>query len=315
MARVDILTPFHNTPIEWVRQAIESVQAQTFGDWKLILVDDGSSAEAAAALNDLVRTVADGRVISLRIPNGGPAAARNAAIRASDSDYLAILDSDDMWYARKLELQVPYLDHHRDVALVHANHDVLNPDGSRRPGRRTLPNFNQLTQDEIIARTIVNNIVGHGESLFRRSAAESVGLYDERLRTVEDKDLLVRMLIAGHKYVHLDETVYLYRLHLSNSTKNVVGQLEGRLQLVEKMDRQLGDTEAGARLAWPTLKRHVTQLAWRQAVEGYLDRRDYREAFRYALPAYCGWSGYTGKLVLRCAYGVLVRGSARRQSA
>jgi len=305
MARVDILTPVHNTRLPWVREAIESVIAQTFPDWKMILVDDGSAPEYARELRSLIASFGDARLVYIAQPNGGPSAARNTAIRSSDSDYLAILDSDDAWCPGKLALQVAFLDAHPEIALVHANHDLVWTDGSRRPGRRTVRNFNELRPDELLGRVLRNNIVGHGESLFRRRAAETVGLYDEQLKTVEDKDLLLRMLLAGYTYHYLDETVYLYRWHESNSTKNIEGQLRGRLRLMEKMDARLRNDTRWTHLPWGEIRRDISRNAWRQAVEGYLERREYGRALRYSLPLYCGWSMYSGRLTLRSAYGLL----------
>jgi glycosyltransferase involved in cell wall biosynthesis len=307
MARVDILTPVHNTPIVWVRQALESVIQQTFPDWKLILVNDGSDAQTTVELEALIHAFSDRRITYIHTENRGPSAARNAAIRSSDSDYLAILDSDDAWYPRKLEIQVPYLDSHPEIALVHANHDLLWADGSLRPGRRTVKNFNHLTPDELLGLALRNNIVGHGESLFRRSAAEAVGLYDEDLRTVEDKDLLLRMLLNGSQYYYQDETVYLYRWHSSNSTKNIQTQLAGRLKLVAKMDALLEGDPAWAHLGWTSIRRDMSQNAWRQAVEGHIDQGEYWNALRYVLPNFCGWSSYSVKLALRAIYGLVVK--------
>lgn len=103
---VSIITPCYNGE-KYIRETIESVRAQTYPDWEMLIVDDGSadgSAEVAQRYAD-----ADARIIVMRQRNKGSAAARNKGIRHAQGQYIALLDADDLWDARFLEKQIAFL--------------------------------------------------------------------------------------------------------------------------------------------------------------------------------------------------------------
>ena len=96
--------------------SIASVQAQTFSDWELVVADDGSTDKTAALVEKLAEV--DSRVHLIRLEHGGAAKARNAAVRASNGAYLAVLDSDDASAPERLETQAAYMDAHPEVLAV-----------------------------------------------------------------------------------------------------------------------------------------------------------------------------------------------------
>src|ERR1700676_1975812 len=95
MPTVDVIMPAHNAA-KYLRTAIESVVAQTFDDWRIILVDDGSTDETPEIARLFVERLG-AKLKYIRQKNKGPAAARNAAIRNSSAEFLALLDADDIW--------------------------------------------------------------------------------------------------------------------------------------------------------------------------------------------------------------------------
>jgi len=114
MARVDIIMPLYNKA-HCVERAIRSVARQTLSDWRLIVVDDGSTDGGG----ELVRALGDERIEVLAQANGGPAAARNAGLERADGEYVAFLDADDEWLAGYLEHAVGALEE-GDAAMVGA---------------------------------------------------------------------------------------------------------------------------------------------------------------------------------------------------
>src|SRR5277367_1483554 len=103
---VTVIIPTFNR-LQFLRQTVESVFAQSYGDWELIVADDGSQDETRAYLSDLA---ARPRVKALWLPHtGNPGAVRNVALREARGDYIAFLDSDDLWMPSKLELQLAAL--------------------------------------------------------------------------------------------------------------------------------------------------------------------------------------------------------------
>lgn len=112
MAQVDIIMPLYNKA-SCVARAIESIQQQTAQDWRLIVVDDGSTDQSP----DVVREIKDPRIQLLQQPNRGPGAARNAGIAQAASQYLAFLDADDEWLPPYLANALNAIQNN-DVALV-----------------------------------------------------------------------------------------------------------------------------------------------------------------------------------------------------
>jgi glycosyltransferase involved in cell wall biosynthesis len=120
---VSIITPFFNTPPEFLQEAIQSVFAQTYSNWELILVDDGSTTPVSElAMSYSAQN--PGRVFFYEHAdhlNKGHSTARNLGIGYSKGRYIAFLDADDMWLPFKLEQQVAILESSPDVGMLYAN--------------------------------------------------------------------------------------------------------------------------------------------------------------------------------------------------
>lgn len=114
MAFVDIIIPLYNKQMT-IEQAIRSVQSQTITDWRLMVVDDGSTDGSA----DIVRRLQsqDRRIELIQQSNAGPGAARNTGIRAATADTIAFLDADDVWYPSHLKIGLDAINQN-DVAMV-----------------------------------------------------------------------------------------------------------------------------------------------------------------------------------------------------
>lgn len=121
---VSVIVPFYNR-IPWCLEAIESVQKQTYPNWELILINDGST-EDVSPIQKLVE--ADSRVHLIEQDNRGVAAARNVGIAAAKGFYIALLDSDDLWVPEKLEKQISYMAKH-GYRVSHTNYTLFDERG------------------------------------------------------------------------------------------------------------------------------------------------------------------------------------------
>ena len=121
--RVSVMIPTYNRAGLLVG-AIESVLAQSYGDFEIIVVDDGSTEDIAA-----VAARFGERVRYARIEHAGPAAARNLGMQMARGEYLCLLDSDDLYYPHKLALQVDHLDRHRDTVMVYTDFTAFDDEG------------------------------------------------------------------------------------------------------------------------------------------------------------------------------------------
>lgn len=121
-SRVSVIIPFFDTPPAFMREAVDSVLRQTYSDWEILLVDDGSSSPSTDAARSLALT--DCRIRYLEHPghrNRGQSATRNLGFAAAGGEFLALLDADDVWLPHKLEEQVALLDANPDAAMLYGN--------------------------------------------------------------------------------------------------------------------------------------------------------------------------------------------------
>jgi len=195
-ARISVLVPCFNHG-QFVREAIDSVLAQTLQDFEIIVVDDGSTdPHTRKTLQDLAQE----RIRVLSTGNQGLPAARNHAARHSGGEFLCALDADDKLAAEWLEKAARVLDENPGVAFVsHWLQTFGDERWSWKPERCDLPS--------LLARNAVN-----GAALVRRTAFDAVGGYDESMRQgCEDWDFWLRLVEGGFAGVIIPEVLFYYR--------------------------------------------------------------------------------------------------------
>jgi glycosyltransferase involved in cell wall biosynthesis len=209
---VSVYTPTYNYG-RFLGEAIQSVLDQTFQDWELIVVDDGSTD----GTREVVDAFADPRIHYVYQENQGNPAARNTALRLARGEYVACLDADDAWFPEKLEKQVAKLDSlPPTVGLVYGNVYLFSDeDGSiiqrfleiqipprGRVFKKLLPNEGYFIHDTA--------------ALIRREVFDRVGLYDESLLRFQDWEMWVR-IARVYEVETLDEPLARVRRHSSNA--------------------------------------------------------------------------------------------------
>ena len=220
MPRVSAIIPVFNAA-RTIGAALESIQAQTFRDFEIIAVDDGSTDAGLDVLASFRATVK-----LLRQPNQGPSAARNYGVRESSGEYLAFLDADDRWRPTMLERLVAALDLHRDASMAYCDVAVIDSEG--RPlmtalaGERDAPSV-----DDMLER--LRPIMPSGV-VMRRTALDAAGGWPERLTSFEDVFLWLLMREQG-EFVHVPDVLAEWRFaHFPQPLKPSGGQEEaGRI--------------------------------------------------------------------------------------
>jgi glycosyltransferase involved in cell wall biosynthesis len=309
MVLIDVVIPVYNTPLPVFEQAVRSVICQTLTRWRAIVVDDESKPEVSAEIENFLAALGDSRIDYHRIENGGVAAARNHGIRTSVSPYVALLDSDDIWHPRKLQSQFTVLDSMPDVAVVHtayANFHDGDP-GRLIPARLGLDRLNQLSPEEACVAMLRRNFVGASTAVLRRSACEESGYFDTAFRTLEDKELWVRLLMRERRFHHLSEVLMYYRMHAGNISKNTDAMLRGRRALIAKVDRAADEAPPWFGRIWPSLKREMCRNAHIEAAEAMLDSGQYSRALAACSPWRCGVGRRVGRVVFRSLLGLADR--------
>lgn len=197
---VSVIIPVYNAE-EFLAEAIGSVLAQSYQPLEIIVVDDGSTdgtAEVASSFGEMVRYAYQ--------PNRGPSAARNRGLEMARGELISFLDADDLWVESKLELQLGLLTDDPSLQFVigfsQSAEIVGLADGERRVGELSDPLFSPSM----------------GSALFRRTAFDAVGTFDETLHYCEDWDWLMRVRELSVPMLIHQDLVLLYRRHKDNMT-------------------------------------------------------------------------------------------------
>ena len=221
---VAVLTPAFNAS-RYLDEAIRSVETQTHRNWRMVVVDDGSTDDTAAIASR--HAAADPRITIVRQPNGGISAARNACLAhlPADAAYAINFDADDRLAPEALARLVAYLESHPAAAAVLCGARTIDGDGRITGVRRTL-RFRRRAGLPWPLRgsgpiPFFNFYCGYGVgpfALFRAAALHAAGPYDPTLTACEDADVFCRLALAGEVH-QLPDRLYDYRWHVSNSSQ------------------------------------------------------------------------------------------------
>lgn len=228
---MSVVIPTYNHG-QFVVAALESVFAQIYGDFEVIVIDDGSTD----GTQDILKPLADqGRIRFIRKANGGQASARNAGIAMARAKYIAMLDDDDLWPADKLKWQVEWLEEHPDVVMVSGEVEYLGAEG-----RPFTAGISVITHEKLFERC---PITSPGQTLVRAERLRAIGGLDETLWATDDWDLLFRLSRMGRIELHDRPSLY-YRAHESNASRD---KLRWAPNLCRVIQTQLKFAEPGRR--------------------------------------------------------------------
>lgn len=226
--------------------AIDSVLAQTFQDFEIIVVDDGSTDDTARVIDPYM---ADPRVRYLRHEHLGQPRTKNAGIRAGKGRYVAFLDADDLWLPTKLEKQVRLFerDHESRVAVVYTRRGWIDESGQEFERGERIP-----LRGEVLAPLFHRPFICFSSSMVRRSVLEEVGLFDETTQYSIDYDLWLRIALKYH-FDFVDEPLVLYR----SGHANMSSRLDERVWCVQKIVHRFLDEYGGRERLDPVFVRMV----------------------------------------------------------
>ena len=229
MPKVSVIIPTYNRA-DMIGDALGSLIHQTSGDWEAIVVDDGSTDDTEA----MVSRFADGRIRYVYQANKGLPGARNTGIRNATGEYIAFLDSDDLFLPDKLELQSQALDQSPDVGLVASGYAEVDVHLNVLREVRNWHGHPQLgLTDWLQSNPFIVNAV-----LVRKTWLEKAGLFDETMSYVEDWDVWLRLAQCGCRMMWLEAVVCLYRLHGTNMMRQAELMKKGMLRMFDKFFAQ-----------------------------------------------------------------------------
>ena len=198
-----VLTPVYDPPLAALSAAIESVRAQTFRDWELILVDDASTSDAVRAL--LARAAAGEERITVieRAANGGIVASSNDAVRAARGQFLALLDHDDVLVPHALEHVHAVLAESPEADYVYSDEDKIDAEGER---------YDEFRKPDWSPERLRGQMYTGHLSVLRASLVRDVGGFRAGYDGSQDHDLVLRVTERARQVVHVPEVLYHWRV-------------------------------------------------------------------------------------------------------
>jgi glycosyltransferase involved in cell wall biosynthesis len=248
MVLVSVIVPTYNRTF-MLKQAIQSIQHQTFNDFEIIVVDDGSTEDIRAVTAEFGE-----KVRYERLERGGVSRARNHGIRVAQGRFVAFLDSDDLFLPVKLQKQVALLEQHRELGMVYSAY--ISVDENLNPLKQLpAPEYADGYTAMLTACTIATPTV-----MVRRDVFERVGVFDETMHLAEDIDLWCR-ISRFFPIAPIHEPLTKVRLHSSGTPRHPEAVLNAYVYLLGKAFR------ADPSITWSERRRMLARVHYICAAE------------------------------------------------
>jgi Glycosyl transferase family 2 len=225
---ISVVVPTYNRG-RLLLETIHSVLAQSYRDYELIVVDDGSEDETESLLAPY-----RSRLRLVRQANAGVASARNLGWRHSQGQLICFLDSDDLWLPRKLEKQVAFAQAHPQYGLIATEIAPFDADGPRP--ERCRRNMYPIRNGYVLEQLLFSNWLQTSTVMIRREALERAGGFDEDVGSFGEDWLLWMKIAAQYPVYFLPEPLVAYRVHAESLTLHQPqAQFESLMQILERL--------------------------------------------------------------------------------
>ena len=208
MPKVSVHIPCYNSE-KYILETIRSVLGQTFSDFEIIVINDGS----IDGTEKLIKSFRDDRIKYFHQDNKGLAVTRNRALSLSTGEYIAFLDHDDIWLPTKLEKQINALDAAPEAALAYSNFYRLFPDG-----KKILAFRKRQPAGDAFEALLAEYVICLSTAVIRKKAIDDLGIiFDEKFDLFEEYDLFMRLL-HKHEAVYTEEPLAIYLIYDTRTT-------------------------------------------------------------------------------------------------
>lgn len=238
MKKISVIIPVYRVE-KYINAAIKSVLEQTYKDFEIIIVDDGSPDQSV----EICQQFKDYRTKIIRQTNRGLAGARNTGIRHAQGEYLAFLDGDDIWLPNKLEKHIEHLESSPKVGVSFSRSALIDETGNLL-GTYLMPKLQDITPPCLLC----DNPVGNGSSaVIRKEVFEAIKFqdnlygsvedfyFDEHFRQAEDVECWLRIVIQTEWQIEgIPEALTLYRVNSGGLSASLLKQLESLQNVIEK---------------------------------------------------------------------------------
>ncbi|MBD1866918.1 glycosyltransferase [Cyanobacteria bacterium FACHB-471] len=265
MPLISVVIPVYNGE-KTIKETVGSVLNQTFSNFELIVINDGSQDSTLEILSN----ISDSRLKVLSYSNAGLAASRNRGIEQASGEYISFIDADDLWTADKLEAQLKALQANPQASVAYSWTNWIDESNQfLRSGGHI------LASGQVYTKLLIRDFVESGSNpLIRKQALDTVGGFDGSVPGVEDWDMWLR-LAARYEFVAVPSPQILYRISANSMSTNVWKMEKSSLRVIEKA---FAEASQSSELDSSTaLKRKVLgsryQYLTLKALEGNLERR------------------------------------------
>ncbi|MDC0835920.1 Beta-13-glucosyltransferase [Geitlerinema sp. FC II] len=268
MILISVVIPVYNGEAT-IRATIASVLDQSFRDFELIVIDDGSTDNTV----EIVKAIADPRISVFSYANAGQAESRNRGAKLASGEFLSFIDADDLWTPDKLDAQLQALKDRPDAAVAYSwTAHVDEGDRFFRHGPRL------SFEGNVYEKLIINDFVGSGSNvLVRKSAFFDVGGFETSFPPAEDWELWVR-LAAKYRFVVVPKAQILYRTLTRSASFNVAKMEASSLKVI---DRIFQDAPESLKQFEPLCLGHRYKYLTYKALDLTPERKRARSAFRF----------------------------------
>jgi glycosyltransferase involved in cell wall biosynthesis len=253
-----VIIPTYNRA-HLISRSIDSVFQQTFKDYEIIVIDDGSRDKTKEMLWE---RYGDQLVYIGKEKNEGLSAARNAGIKAARGKYLALLDDDDEWLPEKLEMQIALMAATSAPGLVYCNGFKVNEKGE------VIGEIKGFAKGAALDALLSYNCLGPPSSvLLKKDVLEKIGCFDENLRALEDWDLWIRV---AQLYVidFVDHCLVKYRVHADNMSNNINAMKIATFAVLDKYWPSVCDSKDDKSRRNAVYSNHCVNFAWKEYEAG-----------------------------------------------
>ena len=227
--KVSIVIPTYNRA-DFLPKAVQSVLNQTYGDWEMVIVDDGSIDKT----EEIVKGYKEARIrYILHKSNLGLSAARNTGIKNSRGEYIAFLDSDDEWFPEKISCQMNIFQKENSKCDVVCTSGYMIKN-DKIIGVKAIP----ANLGNFYEKFLFENITWTSNVLVKKECFKKVGLFDENLESCEDWDMWIR-IAKYYKFVFLEMPLAKYVIHPGQLSENLLKKINARKRILFKYQDEL----------------------------------------------------------------------------
>ena len=224
MPKVSVIIPSYNCA-QYITDAVDCVLAQTYQDFEIVVVDDGSTDHTKDALQPYMN-----RIQYIYQKNKGLPGARNTGIKASNGEWITLLDADDLWDTHKLECEMKVMEDHPDVKFAFSDARLFNNEGVLMPSVMLQPNqyssrtikhsisHFQTDDGNVLVRNLLDELVFDGNPMMvacviiKKEVFDHVGLFNEKFNMAEDHEMWLRICLH-YDTLYLNKVLASYRVN------------------------------------------------------------------------------------------------------